>query len=291
MFVYGSLCRGEKNHSYLNGSSLLSEQAYVKGRLHSGSSYYPQLIEDKEEWTYGELYEISSSKLKRLDELEDYVEGKGDSLFVRKQTVVYLESMQTMAYVYYWPREPEGSRVPSHDWKVSQFVTLPPFYYFAYGSCMDDVRLKSHQVNHLFEEIIGRGILHNYRLGFSYHLNDGSRADIQEKHSHRVEGVVYEIHKEALDYLYTREGVDTRAYRPTVIELELEDGRIVRALTFTVVNKKEDAVPPFHYAEEIHRGGKRYLSQAYMEKLEHHFLHILKVEHFNEYLKKRSQQS
>ncbi|WP_396266315.1 gamma-glutamylcyclotransferase [Halobacillus amylolyticus] len=43
VFVYGSLCMGEKNHDLLVDSILLSEQAWLSGTLLQSDSYYPYL--------------------------------------------------------------------------------------------------------------------------------------------------------------------------------------------------------------------------------------------------------
>ncbi|WP_164908436.1 alpha/beta fold hydrolase [Halobacillus litoralis] len=286
VFVYGSLCKHQKNHDLLNEAVLYAEQAWTAGSLYTGSSYYPLLIKDDTSITYGELYELNENTLEHLDFLEGHTSK--EPLFKRESALVGTEKGDVEAFVYYWPHATEGTHVPFNDWKVHQMTADPFIYYFAYGSCMDHVRFTEHKVDHLFTELKGKGELEHYRLGFSHHLSDGGRADIIEDTGHSVEGVVYEISENALEYLYQREGVNTGGYRPTVVDLILNDDTLVQALSFTVLDKKDDLTPPLHYASEIHRGGSKYLSPHYMTGIEQRFLNDLPVRDFYDYLQKRS---
>lgn len=90
------------------------------------------------------------------------------------------------------------------------------------------------------------------------------RADIVEDGGY-VEGKVYEIPKEALKYLYRREGAPY-VYRPTFVEVEVA-GKKVQALTFVVKNKLTETAPPPEYEEEILRGGRGFLSEVYLNRL------------------------
>lgn len=268
-------------------ATCLSEQAFVKGKLYTGHSYYPLLVKSEEEITYGELYEIPSSLLKELDQLEGYSTLSEDPYFVRERSEVSTPHGVTEAFVYYWPREAKGEAVHNHDWKVHRYIQKDRLHYFAYGSCMDNSRLCDHGVDHLFTSIKGKGELNGYRLAFSTHFEDGSRADITEHPGDHVEGVVYEVGKEAREYLYQREGVETRVYRPTIVHVTGDDGITFQALSFTVIEKKAEIAPPFHYAEEIHRGGLKYLSENYMKSIEYKFMEEWKVPEFKTYLQRK----
>lgn len=287
VFVYGSLCKNQENHYFMKEATCLSEQAFVKGKLYTGHSYYPLLVKSEEEITYGELYEIPSSLLKELDQLEGYSTLSEDPYFVRERSEVSTPHGVTEAFVYYWPREAEGEAVHNHDWKVHRYIQKDRLHYFAYGSCMDNSRLCDHGVDHLFTSIKGKGELNGYRLAFSTHFEDGSRADITEHPGDHVEGVVYEVGKEAREYLYQREGVETRVYRPTIVHVTGDDGITFQALSFTVIEKKAEIAPPFHYAEEIHRGGLKYLSENYMKSIEYKFMEEWKVPEFKTYLQRK----
>ncbi|MGP4067892.1 gamma-glutamylcyclotransferase [Halobacillus sp. B29] len=283
-FVYGSLRKNEQNHHFLEGASLISEQAWTSGELYSGSSYYPLLIKNEASLAYGELYEIDEGMLQQLDRLEGYREKDPASLFKRETSAVHTQQKSYSAYVYYYPHPPEGKPVLHRDWKVEQLLKKESYYYFAFGSCMDQERFYKSGVQNLFQEIEGGAELQGYHLGFSYHRADGGRADIIERSGDSVEGVVYNITGKALNYLFRREGVSNQVYRPVVVEVTLHNGPVVEALSFTVIHKKESLTPPLHYAREIHRGGRYYLSKNYMERLEQRLQHELPVNEFTKYL-------
>ncbi|MBX0356299.1 gamma-glutamylcyclotransferase [Halobacillus sp. Nhm2S1] len=290
VFVYGSLCKNLENHHYMKKATCLSEQAFVKGRLYSGHSYYPLLMKGEQDVTYGELYDIPSSLLEELDELEGYSEEIEEPYFVREVCEVFTPHGVTEAFVYYWPRKAQGVMVHNNDWKVHRYIQNERLHYFAYGSCMDNSRLCAHEVDHLFTTIKGVGKLSDYRLTFSTHFEDGSRADITENFGSYVEGVVYDVGKEAREYLYLREGVEAKVYRPTVVHVTGDDGVAFQALSFTVIEKKTEIAPPFHYAEEIHRGGSKYLSESYMKSIEHKFLEGWKIPEFRAYLERKGRE-
>ena len=287
VFVYGSLRKNEVNHHYLQGAELLAEQAWVSGRLTEGEFYYPFLIDDLQAITYGELYEIPPHFLKKLDHLEGYRAEDPSSLFYREEVKVTTDQDNHQAIVYKWGNQETGRQlpeVPHGNWKVRQLLRKESYYYLAYGSCMDQERFQIGKVDHLFQNMIGAARLDDYELRFSHHVKDGGRADIAEKKGAHVEGLVYQVEKEALDYLYQREGVFTGGYRPVVVEVDLHNSRKIEVLSFTVIHKKEDLTPPLHYAREIHRGGGPHLTAAYLSQVEKRF-HQLQVKGFDQYLK------
>ncbi|RWZ60342.1 gamma-glutamylcyclotransferase [Halobacillus fulvus] len=282
LFVYGSLCKGERNAHVLNEATCLSEQAWTHGRLMYGESYYPLLVKDRESMAYGELYEIEEKHFPILDRLEGY-NPDGKSLFLREETDVFYRNEKVRSFVYYYPHQTTRGEVIEGNWKVAEALRDLPCYYFAYGSCMDLERIQKQGAGPLFTEIKGRGVLENYQLGFGMMMEDGGRADIVEKDGSKVEGVLYRVGEGAVDYLYEREGVTTGNYRPTIVFPHLQ-GKQIKALSFTVLNKREDSAPPLHYAREIHRGGSTYLSKSYLTELEKIFSETLPVQGFPDYL-------
>lgn len=139
--------------------------------------------------------------------------------------------------------------------------------YFAYGSCMDDVRLLAHGVNHLFQDVVGRGVLNGYRLAFTRRTGEHAYADIIPDPENRVEGKVYRLPPPAVDYLDEREGRGT-AYDRIWLEVEVNGVTVSPVLTYTVIDKCEPELPPpKRYAEEILRGAKGTVSPRYLESL------------------------
>ncbi|MDY0395157.1 gamma-glutamylcyclotransferase [Virgibacillus halophilus] len=77
-----------------------------------------------------------------------------------------------------------------------------------------------------------------------------------------VEGKVYEIAHDAVSYLYEREGVYAGSYRPAVVQVRLDKGRVVPALTFIVVHKEKETAPPQPLYRRNFTGRKGMLQQG-----------------------------
>ncbi|UOQ42795.1 gamma-glutamylcyclotransferase [Halobacillus salinarum] len=282
LFVYGDL----EIDGIIKSQHLLAEQAWVQGLLLKEIDGNPIAVEDSCSLTYGSLYEFPAEDVEKL--ILKMCDSENQHFPPVKQIVEVLTDNGSFEAVTFISHSCSGlasfSTIPFGNWPVQQLLQNSTCYYFAYGSCMDNERFYKHKVSHLFTSVLGRGILDEYRLAFSHHQEDGGRADIIESSGGKVEGVIYEIEKEAVNYLFKREGVYAGGYRPTAIEVELHNGRRVTALSFTVIDKKQELVPPLHYAIEIHRGGSQYLGKDYVKSLESRFIHSFTIDGFNSYL-------
>jgi len=273
VFVYGTLRKYEDNHHLLENSRLVFEQASVKGELYDTGYGYPALFIG-EGTVYGEVYEVDDQTLRKLDILEDFNErDRENSLYDRTYMTVKTDKEDIKALVYYMKKKEHTKyrKINSGDWKEYLYSSRKPesTLYFAYGSCMDTNRFQIHGVNHHFTNVIGAGKLHKYSLRFTVHADDGGRADIVEDGG-EVEGILYELPYEAVRYLYKREGVGISLYRPTFVNVEVGGKMYQDCLTFVVVDKKKELAPPDHYKEEILRGAKGRLSEAYYQKIDHY---------------------
>ncbi|GGC88309.1 putative gamma-glutamylcyclotransferase YkqA [Thalassobacillus devorans] len=285
LFVYGTLRKNQPNAFHLEEAVLISEQASTTGKLYEGPSYYPVLV-DEEAFVYGELYKVTDEMMETIDELEGFQGDGKDNLYDRKIKEVKTDDGEFQAYVYYLSpdrKEMAVAEIEYGDWKVHELLKQDEVVYFAYGSCMDAERFKLAGIDHYFHQKLGRGVLKGYRLLFSLHLHDGGRADIIEADDN-VEGVLYQVPLDAVDYLFKREGVNAGHYRPTIVDVQLGDKLLKNVLTFYVLEKKQELTPPFHYAEEIHRGASSLLSNDYMQRLEGLFGEKFGVEGFKEYI-------
>lgn len=270
LFCYGTLRRHEPNHFYLTSAKCIAEQAWTHGRLYR-VDWYPALVPGGEKLVYGELYQIDDDTLERIDELEGYEEGRENNEFQRIKQTVFFDRGSVEAYVYVYTSQQAKScpLVVRNDWKCERYLSADELYYFAYGSCMDQQRFIDYGVHHLFQDIVGRGIVPGYSLRYTRKSVDGGRADMMEIGG-VVEGKVYRINQEALQYLYEREGA-VRAggvYRPTFVDGQIEAQPHQNMLTFVVARKEEETAPPDHYIEEIVRGSYGFVSSEYFEQLE-----------------------
>jgi gamma-glutamylcyclotransferase (GGCT)/AIG2-like uncharacterized protein YtfP len=268
VFVYGTLRKYQKYHYLLEHATPIAEQAWTYGKLYDTGRGYPAMVIDDSNRVYGEIYEITADQLRELDQLEGYRGEDKRNEYERVIRTVYTDSDRHQAFVYVYDSltESQMKLIPLGDWKCEQLIKQDTLLYFAYGSCMDDNRFCKAKVEHLFQDLVGCGIVQGYSLKFTYSRGGYGFADIVEGDG-RVEGKIYRINQQALAYLFQREGVYEKAYRPGFINVML-NGRIEKdVLTFFVVDKKEEKAPPIWYAEEIIRGASGYLSEEYVQKL------------------------
>lgn len=140
--------------------------------------------------------------------------------------------------------------------------------YFAYGSCMDRESF-SMTVGKGNFEILGAAILPDYRMAFNLYSDSrkGGVADVVPSPGDRMEGVLYRLKPEALPPLDEREGVHLGRYQRMNVNVHWQ-GRAIQAMTYTVVEKHPEEIPPsIDYAQLIYNGALQQLSDAYRKKL------------------------
>ena len=268
VFVYGTLRQHEANHALLKGARCISRQCWTNGILYDTGFGFPAMVPSSHERVYGELYEVTAEQLQRLDRLEGYHGLAKDNHYDRITQVVHTDFGTSEAYVYvYSPtRRSDLTEIKFGDWKCHRYLQQGELLYFAYGSCMDEERFQHAGVKQQFERIVGCGMLENYSLAYTRKSHDGGRADLIESMEH-VEGKVYQITSDTLPYLFRREGVTARIYRPAILDVTIHQKTYTDVLTFLVVEKEDEVAPPPHYAAEILRGAKGFVSDGYYQKL------------------------
>lgn len=151
------------------------------------------------------------------------------------------------------------------------------FYYFAYGSNMSHKRLHRRTPS---ARPIGRASLFGYRLRFDKISTDGSgKADCEEllldDAPDRQEGLVvsivwgglYEIDIAERAVLDDFEGLG-RGYEARLVEVELEDGRGIEALTYVATNKKPGLLPYTWYVNHVLKGAEDFcLPSEYVQEI------------------------
>ncbi|MCW1836460.1 gamma-glutamylcyclotransferase [Bacillus xiamenensis] len=272
LFVYGTLLKHEKDHeTFMKESSLFATSAWIKGRLYDTGAGYPACVVSEHHAVYGELYEVSDETLNKIGELEEgYDKQEIDVMTDQGQ-------IQAIAYTVGEQKASGLKEIESGCWKEYKLWQRKPssFYYFAYGSCMDDARFKLAKVDHYFKQIIGGGALDRFTTRFTLVRPDGSRADMVEDGG-ETEGVLYEVPFDAIRYLYKREGVYEGTYRPAFVDVTIGDQVYQDCLTFLVLKKNEEIAPPAHYRSEIEKGADLYLSEAFRKKIRSHMDSLIK---------------
>lgn len=100
LFVYGTLKRGGKYHSYLDEASLVAEQATVKGTLYDTGLGYPAMVLSGIDEIQGEVYEIPDVLWPALDYLEDCGREAEADLFAKQKIQVQTQEEKLKTVVY-----------------------------------------------------------------------------------------------------------------------------------------------------------------------------------------------
>jgi gamma-glutamylcyclotransferase (GGCT)/AIG2-like uncharacterized protein YtfP len=272
VFVYGSLRRHEGNHRVLGNSEKTAMQASARGRLYDTGDGFPAMALIGEGRVYGELYSVTPHILKRLDTFEGYYGAGPNNHYERVVQTITTDTGEMDAYVYIYSVHKVASltRIEFGDWTVHRLLQrVGELNYFSYASCMDDERFKLAGKEQLFRNVLGRGVLTGYDMKFlRKSIDNTGKADLVEVGG-EVEGKVYRIGGEALEYLLVREGVRANAYRPAFVDVRVGGRLRKNVLTFLAVGKqKKEVAPSDKYLEEIRRGGRTVWSTEYERRFE-----------------------
>ncbi len=97
IFVYGTLMKGFRNHVAMLGSRCISNDALLEDYAMYNVGPYPAIVKENGEKVKGELYKVSSMKIKTLN----MIEGEG---FLYKRTPVKVKAgdrvIDAETYVY-----------------------------------------------------------------------------------------------------------------------------------------------------------------------------------------------
>ncbi|MGA4720969.1 gamma-glutamylcyclotransferase family protein [Fictibacillus nanhaiensis] len=100
VFVYGTLRKEGSNAHYLLNAKYIEHSCYAEGQLYDTGCGYPALVLEKDKWVTGELYEVTTEELKRLDELEDFIENRANNLYDRIVARIKTSAGDIEALVY-----------------------------------------------------------------------------------------------------------------------------------------------------------------------------------------------
>ncbi|PPA71887.1 gamma-glutamylcyclotransferase [Jeotgalibacillus proteolyticus] len=265
IFVYGTLRKYGTHHALLEKEELKASQAWTLGTIYDSGKGYPYFINEGKKRVYGELYDVSENTHDKIRNMLSLRKEKFSEAALSVYTD-HLGSVTAAAFVQTKEITDGLSPLTYGDWIVHLELDREEHYYFAYGSCMDNARFKLAQVDHLFADRIGGGVVDRLEMNYSLSVEDGGRANLIET-GNSGEGVVYRVGKEAVDYLFLREGVEIGHYRPAFVDLKVKDKVYEKCMTFIVNDPVEESAPPLHYATEIIRGSYGVVSDSYHEKM------------------------
>lgn len=111
VFVYGTLMRGERAHSFLSGAEYAGEYMLIGYDIYD-LGRYPGIVPAEGGTVFGEAYRVDKDMLTEMDAYE----GEG-SLYFRRTVTVENELGRLEAFVYVYARPISGKRIESGKWK------------------------------------------------------------------------------------------------------------------------------------------------------------------------------
>lgn len=125
MFVYGSLKKGGKYHSYLDEATLFAEHAVANGVIYDSGLGYPAAVLSEPGKITGEIYDIPEELWPALDDLEGYTGGAETDLFDKVTATVESNGDEIEAIVYV-AKDPKllKTKVPGGVWDVSHSLLV-----------------------------------------------------------------------------------------------------------------------------------------------------------------------
>jgi gamma-glutamylcyclotransferase (GGCT)/AIG2-like uncharacterized protein YtfP len=121
LFVYGSLMEGLSAHHLVASSprAVKLGRGRMRGRLLDLGDYPGAVLDRGESWIQGELWELPTGSLRKLDAYEGYFPRDLErSLFVRRRASVHLEEQEIDAWTYLLSRRPSRvASVPDGQWR------------------------------------------------------------------------------------------------------------------------------------------------------------------------------
>ena len=103
-----------------------------------------------------------------------------------------------------------------------------------------------------------KGILHDYEICFSTKADNWKKAliDLNENKGHRLEGVVYEIDRQALSLFDDIEGISEGKHHRIDVPVENAQGAVERAFTYICPLKEGYFKPSKEYVDLIVEGAQ-----------------------------------
>ncbi len=207
VFVYGTLLKSMSRFGVLADSRFMGH-GFIQGVLYDLGDY--PAIRHGSSIVYGELYEISREKLRKLDSIEGcFPQDEPHSLYLRKEAEVTLlnDGSQENAYAYFYNRAlNDCQQIICGDYRRYKTEELSyRQWYVAYGSNMSSERLYA-RIGKTYE--IKTGHMEGYKLMFNKRAdNGGTYANIAYVGSgSRCPFAAYAISEEQLYQLDRYEG-------------------------------------------------------------------------------------
>lgn len=110
VFVYGTLMRGERAHSFLSGAKFIGEYRLDDYAMYN-LGWFPGIYPSSGDFVFGEVYQVDLGTLQEMD----VYEGEGH-LYRRTQVAVQNKAGMIDAFVYVYVREIFGDKIEGGKW-------------------------------------------------------------------------------------------------------------------------------------------------------------------------------
>ncbi|MCR5814362.1 MAG: gamma-glutamylcyclotransferase [Desulfovibrio sp.] len=134
-------------------------------------------------------------------------------------------------------------------------------YYFAYGSNLNLSDLaewcaREDRELTLDETAAKIAFLPDYYLAFTRYAKsrEGGVLDVVKGNGHGVWGVIFPVTESALETLDIKEGASFEAYQRVTVNVMLQDGTFIEAVTYEVVQKEDYVEPSRDYFNAVAKG-------------------------------------
>ncbi|MBD8067350.1 gamma-glutamylcyclotransferase [Bacillus sp. PS06] len=117
VFVYGTLLVGESNHHVAKPHLVHVEEGSIRGYLHDVGPYPALLLDENGGIISGEWFTVTEEGLARMDELEDYQEGRESNHYDRVLVKDRNKNLEGFVYVYNQEQIEGLPRITSGSWR------------------------------------------------------------------------------------------------------------------------------------------------------------------------------
>lgn len=235
LFVYGTLRRHGVNHTVLEYAKCKYKQAWTTGKLYNTGRRYPAFIQtnDGNNMVYGELYEVTKQQLFTLDVQLKVEDNGSESMYIRKKQRIYTENGSVIAHIYLYNLSCcYNYPIPHGDWKFQFFLnkTEEHFYFFDYETCSS---LSDHP-----NKMIG------YAKDYLVDVTSGY-VHLKELENSLMEGTLIQLPCEMLSKLLEYYKFFQNVYRPTFLDVMIDDELYKDVLTFVLTESVLVLSPSF----------------------------------------------
>ena len=118
VFVYGTLLVGEVNHHVAAPYLLNVQKGKVKGRLYNVGAYPALVLDENGFEVVGEWFTVTGEGLKKMDELEEFEEGRKENYYERVWVKDCEQELEGYVYIFTPDKAQPLPLIESGSWRA-----------------------------------------------------------------------------------------------------------------------------------------------------------------------------